>query len=86
VVPGALRFAEEGDVLGLTAPRGLMVVSATRDAPQFSVAEAEKSLARAGPSSGCTAGRDTSGTPSSNRTTTTTARCARRCTAGWPST
>lgn len=47
VVPGALRFTEEGDVLGLAAPRGLMVVSATKDAPQFSVAEAKKSVARA---------------------------------------
>lgn len=45
VVPGALRFTEEGGVLGLTAPRGLMVVNATRDGIQFSVAEARKSLA-----------------------------------------
>ncbi len=49
VVPGALRFTEEGNVLGLTAPRALMVVNATRDAVQFSVAEARKSLARAQP-------------------------------------
>jgi dienelactone hydrolase len=49
VVPGALRFTEEGNVLGLTAPRGLMVVNATRDAVQFSVAEARKSLAWAQP-------------------------------------
>jgi dienelactone hydrolase len=47
VLPGALRFTEEGDVLGLVAPRALMVVSASRDAFQFSVGEAEKSLARA---------------------------------------
>ncbi len=47
VVPGALRFAEEGDLLGLSAPRALMVINATGDAPQFSVAEAKKSLARA---------------------------------------
>ena len=45
VVPGALRFTEEWGVLGLTAPRGLMVVNATRDAIQFSVGEAKKSLA-----------------------------------------
>ena len=44
VVPGALRFTEEWAVLGLTAPRGLMVVSATQDAFQFSVGEAKKSL------------------------------------------
>jgi dienelactone hydrolase len=47
VLPGALRFTEEGDILGLVAPRSLLVINATRDAFQFSVAEAEKSLARA---------------------------------------
>jgi dienelactone hydrolase len=47
VLPGALRFTEEGDVLGLVAPRSLLVINATRDAFQFSVAEARKSLARA---------------------------------------
>lgn len=45
VVPGALRFTEEWGVLGMTAPRALMVVNATRDARQFSVEEARKSLA-----------------------------------------
>ena len=49
VVPGALRFTEEGDLLGLTAPRALLIVNATRDAVQFSVAEARKSLAGAQP-------------------------------------
>jgi dienelactone hydrolase len=49
VLPGALRFAEEGDVLALVAPRSLMVINATRDAFQFSVAEAAKSIARARP-------------------------------------
>ena len=49
LVPGALRFAEESAVLGLVAPRGLMIVNASRDAPQFSVAEAKKSLARVEP-------------------------------------
>jgi dienelactone hydrolase len=49
VLPGALRFAEEGDVLALVAPRALLVINATRDAFQFSVAEAEKSVARARP-------------------------------------
>jgi dienelactone hydrolase len=47
VLPGALRFTEEGDVLGLVAPRALLVVSATQDAFQFSVGEAKKSVARA---------------------------------------
>jgi cephalosporin-C deacetylase-like acetyl esterase len=46
VVPGAVRFTEEGDVLGLAAGRGLMVTNATRDAFQFSVGEAQKSFAR----------------------------------------
>lgn len=49
VVPGALTFTEEGAVLGLVAPRALMVVSATKDAPQFSVDAARKSLAFARP-------------------------------------
>ena len=49
VVPGALQFTEEWGVLGLTAPRALMVISATRDAFQFSVGEAQKSLAKARP-------------------------------------
>lgn len=46
VVPGAVRFTEEGDVLGLAAGRGLMVTNATRDAFQFSVGEAKKSFGR----------------------------------------
>jgi len=45
VVPGALRFTEEGGVLGLTAPRALMVINVTRDGIQFSIPEAKKSLA-----------------------------------------
>src|SRR5262249_5756131 len=47
VVPGALTFTEEWAVLALVAPRALMVVNATRDARQFSVEEAKKSLALA---------------------------------------
>ncbi len=49
VLPGALRFCEEGDVLGLVAPRALMVINATRDAFQFSVGEATRSIERAQP-------------------------------------
>jgi cephalosporin-C deacetylase-like acetyl esterase len=49
VVPGALKFTEEAGVLSLVAPRALMVVSATRDAFQFSVGEAKKSIAAAEP-------------------------------------
>jgi pimeloyl-ACP methyl ester carboxylesterase len=41
-----LRFTEEGDVLGLAAPRALLVMSADEDAFQFSIAEAKKSLER----------------------------------------
>jgi dienelactone hydrolase len=47
VLPGALRFTEEGDVLGLVAPRALLVINATKDAFQFSVDEARKSIDRA---------------------------------------
>src|SRR5581483_7040160 len=47
VVPGALRFCEEADVLGLIAPRPLLVINATRDSRQFSVEEAAVSLHRA---------------------------------------
>jgi len=49
VVPGALEFTEEWGVLSLTAPRALMVINATRDAFQFSVGEAKKSLAMVEP-------------------------------------
>ena len=47
VLPGALTFTEEGDVLGLVAPRALMVLNASMDAIQFSPAEAKKSVERA---------------------------------------
>ena len=47
MLPGALRFTEEGDVLGLVAPRALMVVNATQDGIQFSVEQARISLQRA---------------------------------------
>ncbi|MEQ9412040.1 MAG: alpha/beta hydrolase family protein [Fuerstiella sp.] len=47
VVPGALQFTEEWGVLALTAPRALMVVSASQDAFQFSVDEAAESVAGA---------------------------------------
>jgi dienelactone hydrolase len=47
VLPGALRFTDEGDVLGLVAPRALMVINASRDAYQFSPAQAEISVDRA---------------------------------------
>src|SRR5207245_300928 len=37
VLPGALRFEEEGDVLALVAPRPRLVISAAQAAFQFSV-------------------------------------------------
>ena len=46
-VPGALTYTEEQGVLGLVAPRGLMVINATRDGIQFSHTEARKSIAGA---------------------------------------
>jgi dienelactone hydrolase len=46
LVPGALRFTEEWAVLGMTAPRALLVINATRDSRQFSVEEAKISLAK----------------------------------------
>jgi cephalosporin-C deacetylase-like acetyl esterase len=48
-LPGGLKIAEEGEILALVAPRSLMVINATRDAHQFSVEEAQKSIARARP-------------------------------------
>lgn len=47
VVPGALTFTEEWGLLAIVAPRALMVINASRDAVQFSIMEAKKSLALA---------------------------------------
>ena len=47
LVPGAMQFTEEWGVLGLVAPRALLVVNATRDTIVFSVGEAKKSLGQA---------------------------------------
>ncbi len=47
VVPNALALTEEWGILGLAAPRGLMVMNASKDAFQFSIAEARKSIRRA---------------------------------------
>ncbi|MFY8059798.1 MAG: hypothetical protein ACOVRM_18780, partial [Planctomycetaceae bacterium] len=49
VVPGALAMTEESRILALTAPRALMIISATQDAFQFSVGEAAKSISAARP-------------------------------------
>lgn len=45
VVPDAMAYTEEWAVLSLVAPRALMVINATKDAFQFSVGEAQKSIA-----------------------------------------
>lgn len=47
VNPGGLTYATTGDLLAMMAPRALLVVSATRDAPQFGVDAASKSVAYA---------------------------------------
>jgi dienelactone hydrolase len=47
VNPGGLTYATTGDLLAMIAPRALLVVSATRDAVQFSVGEAARSIAYA---------------------------------------
>jgi dienelactone hydrolase len=44
---GGAAYATTADLLAMVAPRALLVISATRDAEQFSVAEAAKSVARA---------------------------------------
>ena len=83
VLPGALRFTEEGDVLGLVAPRALMVVNATKDALPVQRRRGEEERgACTGDLQTATARKRGCGTPSSSRRTPTTRRCARRCTAG----
>jgi dienelactone hydrolase len=44
VNPGGVSYGLTGDLLAMVAPRALLVISATRDARQFSVEEAAKSL------------------------------------------
>ena len=47
LIPDAMTYTEEWAILALVAPRALLVQNATRDAHQFSVGEAQKSIARA---------------------------------------
>jgi hypothetical protein len=42
---GGMTYATTGDLLAIMAPRALLVINATKDAVQFSVAEAAKSVA-----------------------------------------
>lgn len=46
VLLGALTFAEEGDLLGLVAPRALMVITAARDSYHFGPEAARQALDR----------------------------------------
>lgn len=48
VVPAVLQFTEQWAVLGMIAPRGLLVINATQDDLECSVGEARKSLDRTG--------------------------------------
>jgi cephalosporin-C deacetylase-like acetyl esterase len=47
VVPEVMTYTEEWGLLAMVAPRALMVINATKDVFQFSVGEAQQSLARA---------------------------------------
>lgn len=44
VNPAGMAYACTGDLLAMVAPRALLVVSASKDAPQFSAGEAARSL------------------------------------------
>ncbi|MBI3863683.1 MAG: prolyl oligopeptidase family serine peptidase, partial [Planctomycetia bacterium] len=46
LVPDAMTYTEEWGILSLVAPRALMVINATKDAFQFSVGEAQQSVAK----------------------------------------
>ena len=82
VVPGALQFTEEWGVLSLTAPRALMVISATRDAFQVSVGEARKSLEFVRPVYGLFGQIGNVRHTIFESPTPTMRPCARRCMAG----
>ncbi len=47
VVPDAMTYTEEWALLAMVAPQALMVINATKDGFQFSVGEAQQSIARA---------------------------------------
>lgn len=49
LLPGTMKYTEEWALLSMTAPRGLMIINATRDAIQFSPEEATKSIAASKP-------------------------------------
>ena len=83
VLPGALHFTEEGDVLGLVAPRACWSSTPPRTASSSASARRKKSVAHApSRSSSCTA----RGQPRARHLRVAArlqpGRCARRCTAG----
>ncbi len=82
VLPGALRFAEEGDVLSLVAPAPCSSSMRRRTASSSASARRRRASPGPGRSFDCSMPRRNSGTPPSSRRTPTTRRCARRCTAG----
>jgi dienelactone hydrolase len=47
IVPDVMTYTEEWGLLAMVAQRALMVINATKDAFQFSVGEAQQSIARA---------------------------------------
>lgn len=49
VLDGALAFAEEGDLLGMVAPRALMVITASQDSYHFGPKASAEALERARP-------------------------------------
>ena len=49
LIAGAMNFTEEWALLSMTAPRGLMVINATRDAIQFSPEQAAISIKKSKP-------------------------------------
>ena len=82
VLPDALTFTEEGDVLGLVAPRALIVMNATSDGIQFSPRQAEKSVGRTRHLQAARRADRRSATSCSTRPRLQSGRCARPCTAG----
>ena len=79
---GGATYATTGDLLAMIAPRALLVVSATRDAFQFSVGEAAKSVAHARERFRLLGRRRRSAMSPSNPGTITTSRCEKPCMAG----
>ena len=82
VLPGALRFTEEGDVLGLVAPRPSWWSTPRWTRSSSASARPTRAWNEQGRSSNSTTPRKGWCIRPSSRRTPTTRRCARRCTAG----